>query len=192
MKLFFKNLIALFSLSLLVACGGGNDGGTFSFSDVTRGTSYSCPTQAALDVCAAGDCAQCTCTLGCSDPTVANAKIKVTMSTTTLTVNQPGTLTLDLSNAESTSQTVVFTLNYPAGPVSYSATDFSGSCTASSLSIGGLEISATVTVPANTDSCTFAVQKQFTQAANPVSFTLTNLDNVELDGSVPSLTVTAQ
>jgi hypothetical protein len=55
--------------------------------------------------------------------------------------------------------------------------------------LGGQSFVATVVVPANTAACTFEVQKRFTAAASPVQFTLTGLDKVELEGSLPSVTV---
>jgi len=140
-------------------------------------------------VCRAGDCSQCACTVGCS-ANAAKAKLTVTMAPATLAVEQAGALTLSLGNSEAVNQTVKFTLNYPAGGVGYSAFSFSTPCTTPALSVGGQSFIATVVVPANTTACTFEVQKQFTAAASPVLFTLSDLDKVELQGSLPSVTVT--
>ena len=174
----------------MTACGGG--GGDSSNFTVTRnweGTTYSCPSLSTYDVCRAGDCSQCTCTVGCS-ANAAKAKLKVTLTPATLAVDQPGTLTLALGNSAAVNQTVSFTLNYPAGGVGYSAFSFSAPCTTPALSVGGQSLIATVVVPANTTACTFEAQKRFAAAASPVQFTLTGLEKVELDGSLPNVTVT--
>ena len=174
----------------MTACGGG--GGDSSNFTVTRnweGTTYSCPSQSTYDVCRAGDCSQCTCTVGCS-ANAAKAKLKITLTPATLAVDQPGTLTLALGNSAAVNQTVSFTLNYPAGGVGYSAFSFSAPCTTPALSVGGQSLIATVVVPANTTACTFEAQKRFAAAASPVQFTLTGLDKVELEGSLPNVTVT--
>ncbi len=190
MNLNFKPMLVLALASLLAACGGG--GGSSSTFNVTRnweGTTYSCPSQSSYDVCRAGDCSQCTCTAGCS-ANAAKAKLKVTLAPAALAVDQPGTLTLALGNLAAVSQTVSFTLNYPAGGVGYSAFSFSAPCTTSALNVGGQSFTATVVVPANTTACTFEAQKRFTAPASPVQFTLTGLDKVELEGGLPSVTVT--
>lgn len=190
MNLNFKPILVLALTSLLAACGGG--GGSSSTFTVTRnweGTTYSCPSQSSYDVCRAGDCSQCTCTVGCSAAAV-KAKLRVSMTPATLAVEQPGALTLTLGNSAAVNQTVSFTLNYPAGAVSSTGFAFSSPCTTSSLNAGGQSFIATVVVPANTSACTFEVQKRFTAAASPVQFSLTGLDKVELEGSLPSVTVT--
>jgi hypothetical protein len=191
MSLNFKPMLVLALASLLVACGGGGgDGGsTYTVTRNWEGTTYSCPSQSIYDVCRAGDCSQCTCTVGC-DASAAKAKLKVTLTPATLAVGQPGTLTLALGNSAAVNQTVSFTLNYPAGGVGYSAFSFSAPCTTPALNVGGQSFIATVVVPANTTACTFEAQKQFTAAASPVQFTLTGLDKVELEGSLPNVTVT--
>jgi hypothetical protein len=190
MNLNFHRILGLALISLLTACGGGGGGSSSTFT-VTRsweGTTYSCPSKASYDVCTAGDCSQCTCTVGCS-ANAAKARLKVTLTPATLAVDQPGTLTLALGNSAAVNQTVSFTLNYPAGGVGYSAVSFSAPCTTPTLNVGGQSFVATVVVPANTTACTFEVQKRFTAAASPVQFTLTGLDKVELEGSLPSVTV---
>jgi hypothetical protein len=193
MNLYFNRIFGLTLVSLLTACGGGGGGGGDSSNfTVTRnweGTTYSCASQSSYDVCRAGDCSQCTCTVGCS-ANAAKAKLTVTMAPATLAVEQAGALTVSLGNSEAVNQTVKFTLNYPAGGVGYSAFSFSTPCTTPALSVGGQSFIATVVVPANTTACTFEVQKQFTAAASPVLFTLSDLDKVELQGSLPSVTVT--
>jgi hypothetical protein len=189
MSLNFKPMLVLALASLLVACGGGGGGSTYTVTRNWEGTTYSCPSQSIYDVCRAGDCSQCTCTVGC-DASAAKAKLKVTLTPATLAVDQPGTLTLALGNSAAVNQTVSFTLNYPAGGVGYSAFSFSAPCTTPALNVGGQSFIATVVVPANTTACTFEAQKQFTAAASPVQFTLTGLDKVELDGRLPNVTVT--
>jgi hypothetical protein len=114
----------------------------------------------------------------------------VTLTPATLAVEQPGTLTLALGNAAAVNQTVSFTLNYPMGQVGYNTFSFSAPCTTPVLSAGGQSFNATVVVPANTNSCTFEMQKRFTTAASPVQLTLTGLNKVELEGSLPNVTVT--
>ena len=189
MNRYLKTLFALVALTILAACGGG-DSSSFTVNRSWEGTNYSCPTQATFDVCRAGDCAQCTCTMGCS-ANAAKVKLKVTLALATLAVDQPGTLTLALGNSAAVNQTVSFTLNYPVGQVSYSTLSFSAPCTTPVLSVAGQSFNATVVVPANTSSCTFEVQKRFTTAASPVQLTLIDLDKVELEGSLPSVTVTS-
>jgi hypothetical protein len=189
MNRYLKTLFVLVTFTVLAGCGGGGDGSSFTVNRSWEGTTYSCPTQATFDVCRAGDCAQCTCTVGCT-ANVAKAKLKVTLEPATLAVDQPGTLTLALGNSATVNQTVSFTLNYPMGQVSYSTMSFSAPCTTPVLSVGGQNLTATVVVPANTNSCTFEVQKRFTTAASPVQLILTGLDKVELDGSLPNITVT--
>lgn len=188
----FKFILCVAMVSYLSACGGGGGGGSTSTYTVTRnweGTTYSCPSQSSYDVCRAGDCSQCTCTVGCS-ATAVKAKLKVTMTPATLAVEQPGALTLALGNSAAVNQTVSFALNYPAGGVGYSTFSFSAPCTTNSLNVGGQSFIATVVVPANTTACTFDVQKRFSAAASPVQFSLSGLDKVELEGSLPSVTVT--
>lgn len=175
---------------LLSACGGG--GGDSSSFTVTRslgGTTHSCPTQAAFDACSTGDCGQCTCTVGC-DPNAPKVKLAVTMAPNTLAIDQPGTLSFGLSNSGAVSQAVKFTLNYPMGQVGYNVIAFSSPCITYALNVGGQSFVTTVIVPANTTSCSFEMQKRFTAAASPVLWTLTDLSKVELQGSLPSVTVT--
>ena len=189
-----KNIFKIFSyliFILLAACGGGGSGGNSSSFIVTstlEGTTYSCPTQATYDACRAGSCSQCTCTVGC-DPNAPKARLAVTMTPTTLPVDEPGNLGLSLSSSASVSQTVSFALKYPSGGVGYSAFSFTAPCTTTSLSVGGLSFNATVVVPANTTGCTFDFQKQFSATASPVVFELTNLDKVELLGTLPVVSV---
>jgi hypothetical protein len=192
MKQASKFLFATALTALLAACGGGSssESSTFTVTRTWEGTTYSCPTQSAYDICRAGSCGQCTCTVGC-DASAPMALLAVQMTPQALTVEEPGALRLQLSNGAGVNQTVAFTLNYPAGEVSSSGFAFSAPCTTSALSVGGQSLAATVVVPANTASCTFEVQKRFAQAANPVVFTLSGLDKVELDGALPSVTVTA-
>ena len=186
-----KTLLALITVTVLSACGGGGGGETSTFT-VTRSldsTTYSCPTQATFDVCRAGDCGQCTCTVGC-DANAPKVKLAVSMSPTTLAVDQQSTLHVQLSSNATVYQTARFTLNYAAGGVQYSAAAFSAPCTTLSLSVGGQSIVASILVPANTASCTFTVQKAFASSASPAVMSMSGLDKVELDGSLPSVTVT--
>ena len=111
------------------------------------------------------------------------------MTPASLAVDQEGDLRMSLSSSATVSQTASFTLKYPAGGVGYSAVTFSSPCTTPSLSVGGQSFIATVVVPANTSSCTFDLRKQFSAVANPVLFELTNLNKVELQGTLPSVTV---
>lgn len=185
-----KTLLTLITATVLAACGGGGgDSSTFTFTRSLEGTTHSCPSQAALDVCRAGDCGQCTCTVGC-DANAPKVKLAVTMSPTTLAVEEQGTLTLALSSAAAVSQTARFTLNTAAGGAQYSAVAFTEPCITTSLSVGGQSIVASVIVPANTASCTFTMQKAFISAASPAALSLSGLDKVELDGALPSVTVT--
>lgn len=187
MKKRFKTLSCM-CVIFLAACGGGGDSSSFTVTRTSEGTTYSCPTQATFDVCRTGNCAQCTCTIGC-DANAAKVKLALTMTPASLKVDQAGDLRISLSSSAAVSQTASFTLRYPAGGVGYSAFSFSAPCTTSSLSVGGQSFIATVVVPANTSSCTFNVSKQFAAVANPVVFELTDLDKVELQGSLPSVTV---
>jgi hypothetical protein len=189
MKNLFQKLSCL-CVIFLAACGGGGNSSTFTVTRAWEGTTYSCPTQATYDVCRAGSCAQCTCTVGC-DANAPKAKLTVTMAPAALTVDQAGALSMSLSNAASVSQTVAFQLNYPAGGVGYNSFSFSAPCTTPALSVGGQSFTATVVVPPNTLVCSFDVQKSFVAPANPVAFSLSNLDKVELQGSLPNVTVTA-
>lgn len=187
-----KNLISLIlSTLILAACGGGGAVSNFTVTHTWDGTTYSCPTQTAYDQCGADSCAACTCTVGC-DASAPNAKLKITMTPSTLLVNQQGSLTLQLSNAASVKQTVKFNLVTPAGGVGYSTTvPFSGGCNTLSHSIGSKSITATVVVPANTVlPCEFVLRKSFTTAANPVVFSLEGLEKLELNGTLPVVTVT--
>ena len=186
-----KNLFTTFSclcVLLLAACGGGSDSSTFTVTNTLEGTTYSCPTQATYDVCRAGSCSQCSCTIGC-DAKAPKVKLAVTMTPASLAVDQEGDLRMSLSSAATVSQTASFMLKYPAGGVGYSAVSFSPPCTTPSLSVGGQSFIATVVVPVNTSSCTFDLRKQFSAVANPVLFELTNLNKVELQGTLPSVTV---
>jgi hypothetical protein len=187
MKNLFKTFACLCVL-FLAACGGGSSSSTFTVTNTLEGSTYSCPTQATFDVCRAGSCSQCTCTIGC-DANAPKVKLAVTMTPASLAVDQEGDLRMSLSSSAAVSQTASFTLKYPAGGVGYSAFTFSSPCTTTSLSVGGQSFIATVVVPANTPSCTFNVRKQFSAAANPVVFELTNLNKVELQGVLPSVNV---
>lgn len=190
MTFYFRPMLSLALASLLVACGGGGGGtSTYTVNRSWEGTTYSCSNQSTYDVCRAGDCSQCTCTVGCS-ANAAKAKMTVTMAPAALTLDQAAALTLSLGNSDAVNQTVKFTLNYPAGGVGYSAFSFSAPCTTPALSVAGQSFVATVVVPANTKACSFEVQKRFTATANPVLFTLSDLDKVELQGSLPNVTVT--
>ncbi len=185
-----KNLFKTFSclcVLLLAACGGGSSS-TFTVTNTLEGTTYSCPTQATYDVCRAGSCSQCSCTIGC-DANAPKVKLAVTMTPASLAVDKEGDLRISLSSSATVSQTASFMLKYPAGGVGYSAVSFSPPCTTPSLSVGGQSFIATVVVPANTSSCTFDLRKQFSAAASPVVFELTNLNKVELQGALPSVTV---
>jgi len=117
-------------------------------------------------------------------------KLAVSMSPTTLAVGQQGTLTLRLSSNAKVNQTARFTLNYPAGRVQSNAFAFLAPCTSPSLSMGAQSFVASVVVPANTASCTFTVQKVFDSSASSAVMSLSDLDKVELDGALPSVTVT--
>lgn len=185
-----SKILSCLCVIFLAACGGGSGGDSSSFIVIRplEGTTYSCPTQATFDVCRTGNCAQCTCTIGC-DANAPKVKLAVAMTPATLPVDQAGDLRISLSSSAAVSQTASFTLRYPAGGVGYSALSFSAPCTTTSLTVGGQSFIATVVVPANTSSCTFNVSKQFAGVANPVVFELTNLDKVELQGSLPSVTV---
>ena len=187
MKNILKSL-SLFVIILLSACGGGDDRASFIVTRTPDGKSFNCPSQSAFDICRAGSCSQCKCFDGCSS-SAPQAKLAVTMSPTTLAVDQPGDLRLRLSSAAASSQTVSFTLRYPLGGVNQSAVAFSSPCTTPTLSVGTQSIVAVVVVPANTASCTFELRKQFSAAANPVSFELTNLSLVELEGALPNVIV---
>jgi len=190
MKNFFKTFSYL-CVIFLAACGGGG-GSDSSLFNVTRsweGTTYSCPNQATYDVCRAGDCSQCTCTIGC-DANAPKAQLTVAMTPAALTVDQAGALLLNLSNPASVNQTVSFNLSYPVGQVGYNTLSFTAPCITTALSVGGQSFTATVVVPANTVGCNFAVQKRFEAPASPVAFSLSNLDKVELQGSLPNVTVT--
>lgn len=187
---FLKTLSCLIVIFLAACGGGGGDSSSFTVTRSWEGTTYSCPTQATYDVCRAGSCTQCTCTIGC-DASAPKAKLAVTMVPAALAVEQAGTLRLSLSNAASVNQTVSFKLGYPAGGVGYSALSFSAPCTTPALSVGGQSFTATVVVPANTLTCSFEVQKSFNAPVSPVVFALSDLDKVELQGSLPYVTVTA-
>jgi hypothetical protein len=155
MSLNFKPMLVLALASLLVACGGGGGDGSSTYT-VTRnweGTTYSCPSQSIYDVCRAGDCSQCTCTVGC-DASAAKAKLKVTLTPATLAVDQPGTLTLALGNSAAVNQTVSFTLNFLAGGLGYGAFSFSVPCTTPALNAGVKNFIATVVVQAHATACT--------------------------------------
>jgi len=67
---------------------------------------------------------------------------------------------------------------------------FTTPCITTSLNVGGQSIVASVVVPANTASCMFTLQKAFAYAASPAAMSLSDLDKVELDGALPSVTVT--
>jgi len=188
MNSYLKTLFALATLTLLAACGGGGDGSSFTVNRSWEGTTYSCPTQATFDVCRGGDCAQCTCTVGC-DANAPKVKLAVSMSPSTLPINQPGTLNLTLNNTARVNQTVRFTLNTPAGQVFNSAGWFSSPCDTLDLNLGSQSVVAAVMVPASS-SCSMDLQKRFTSTASPAAISLSDLDKVELDGALPSVTVT--
>ena len=189
MKLVLKALSCL-SITFLVACGGGgSDSTAYTVTSSSEGTSYSCPTKAKYDACTAGSCTQCTCISGC-DVNAPKAKLKVAMAPTALTLDQPAALSFTLSNDASVNQTVAFSLSYPAGTVTSSAVAFSSPCITSSLSVGAQKVAATVTIPAKTLTCTFEVKKRFSEVANPVLFSLSNLDKLELEGLLPIVSVT--
>lgn len=185
-----KILSALALAAVLTACGGGGDGGSFTVIRTWEGTTYSCPTQAAFNVCRAGDCGQCTCTVGC-DPNAPKVKLAVSMLPSTLPVNQPGALKLSLSNSASVNQTVRFTLNTAAGQVfnPLPAGWFSKPCDQLELQLGSESVVAAVMVPSNA-SCSVELQKRFVSPANPAVMSLSGLDKVELDGTLPSVVVT--
>jgi hypothetical protein len=183
-----KTLFVLVTFTVLASCGGGGDGSSFTVNRTWEGTTYSCPTQTAFDVCRAGNCVQCTCTVGC-DANAPKVKLAVSMSPSTLPVNQPGTLRLGLSNTANVNQTVRFTLNTPAGPVFNSAGWFSTPCDQLDLNLGSQSVVAVVMVPASS-SCSMDLQKRFTAPASPAAMSLIDLDTVELDGGLPSVTVT--
>jgi hypothetical protein len=188
MSRYLKALFALVTLTLLAACGGGGDGNSFTVNRTWEGTTYSCPTQATFDVCRAGNCTQCTCTVGC-DTNAPKVKLAVSMSPSTLPVNQPGTLRLALRNTATVNQTVRFTLNSPAGPVFNCSGWFSTPCDQLELNLGSQSVVAAVMVPANS-SCSMDLQKRFTAPASSAAMSLSDLDKVELDGALPSVTVT--
>jgi hypothetical protein len=188
MSRYLKALLALVTLTLLAACGGGGDGSSFTVNRTWEGTTYSCPTQAKFDVCRAGDCAQCTCTVGC-DANAPKVKLAVSMSPSTLPVNQPGTLRFVLNNTAKVNQTIRFTLNTPAGLVFNSAGWFSTPCDQLDLNLGSQSVVAAVMVPANS-SCSMDLQKRFTAPASPAAMSLSDLEKIELDGALPSVTVT--
>jgi hypothetical protein len=184
-----KNILKSLSLLVIIflsACGGRVDG--VVVGRTPDGKLFRCLSQSDVDICRAGSCSQCICFDGCSS-SAPQAKLAVTMSPATLAVDEPGDLRLRLSSAAASSQTVSFTLRYPQGGVSQSAVAFSSPCTTPTLSVGAQSIVAVVVVPANTASCTFELRKQFSAAANPVSFELTNLSLVELEGALPNVTV---
>lgn len=190
MRPYLKTLFTFIAVTLLAACGGGGaDTSTFTVTRSLEGTTYSCPTQATFDVCRAGECGQCTCTIGC-DANAPKVKLAVSMSPTTLAVDQESTLTLRLSSNATVSQTARFTLNYADGGAQYGAVAFTAPCITTSMNVGGQSIVASVLVPANTSSCTFTVQKRFTSPASPATLSLSSLEKVELDGSLPNVTVT--
>ena len=189
MSRYLKTLLALVTATVLAACGGGGDTGTFTVTRSLESTTYSCPTQATFDVCRASDCGQCTCTIGC-DANAPKVKLAVSMSPTTLAVDQESTLTLRLSSNATVKQTARFTLNYADGGAQYSALAFTAPCITTSLSVGGQSIVASVLVPANTASCTFTIKKRFTSPASPATISLSSLEKVELDGALPNVTVT--
>lgn len=193
-----KNLITLaLSTLFLAACGGGGGGVETNFT-ITRnwdGTTYSCPTQSAYDQCKADVCTQCTCTVGC-EVGAAKVKLKVSMTPSTLKVNQQGDLTLQLSNSASVKQTIKFSLATPSGGVGYTTNfgnaPFSAGCNTLDQSLGGKAVGFRVVVPASNTAnpCVLTLRKSFTEPANPVVFSLEGLDRVELDGSLPLVTVT--
>ncbi len=191
----FKILSTLiFSVLLVSACGGGGGGDStdkvFTVGN-SDGTKYSCSTQATYDQCIAGSCNLCTCTVGC-DTTGTLVKLGVTMTPTTLKLNEQADLTLTLTNKAAVAQTVKFKLLTATGPAGYNlAVPFSNGCKTTSQIIGGNSISATVVVPANNVvlPCEFKLKKSFTVTGSPVAFTLEGLDKLELDGSLPVVNV---
>lgn len=161
-----KLMLLSIPLVLSLAACGGSDGGSTSTSTSDSG--------------------------GVST-TVAKAKLSVTMPVTTLKAGASSQLTLKLTNSTTTAQTVSFTLGTPTGGVSYNAVSFSAPCNSQQLllSVGGSKISNKLIVPANTTSgCQLIFTKTFDAAANPAVFTLVDLENVELEGSLPAPVVT--
>jgi hypothetical protein len=55
--------------------------------------------------------------------------------------------------------------------------------------VGGKSIAASVLVPANTASCTFTAQKRFTSLVSQAALSLSGLEKIELDGSLPNVSV---
>ena len=200
----FKTLTTLIlSTLMLVACGGGGGGNdssdnntntntqnVFTFNNNTDGTSFSCPSKATLDQCTAGSCGQCTCTKGCTSTKV---KLSVILADTNLKLNQQTDLTLKLDNKADVVQTAKFKLLTPTGPAGYSlSVPFSNGCKTLSQTIGGNTIAATVVVPASNSvlPCEFKLRKTFTVTGSALTFTLEDLDKVELEGSLPVVNVT--
>lgn len=182
--------IATALTALLAACGGGgSESSSFTVTRTWEGTTYSCPTQSAYDVCSAGNCGQCTCTVGC-DASAPKVKLAVSMTPGTVPVNQPGVLRLALNNTATVNQSVRFTLNTPAGQVFNSAGWFTSPCSTLELNLGGQSVAATVMVPASS-SCSMDLQKRFSEVAGSAAFSLSGLDKVVLDGALPTVAVTA-
>jgi hypothetical protein len=57
------------------------------------------------------------------------------------------------------------------------------------LNLGSQSVVAAVMVPANS-SCSMDLQKRFTAPASPAAMSLSDLEKIELDGALPSVTVT--
>lgn len=180
-----------FAAVVLVGCGGGGGGGSKSFTveNTATGTTHSCPAEAAFNACSTGDCGQCTCTVGC-DANAPLVTLAVTMAPGSLEVGQDGDLTLKVNNPASVSQVVEFELNMPAGTLTSFGIGFNGVCGNLSFTTGASGIKARTIVPSGA-TCEYRAGKRFVAAAAPVGFTLTGLTRIALQGSLPSVTVTA-
>ena len=195
---FSSNFILIFFTVLflfLTGCGAG-DSSSFS-STISNGiSSYSCPSQSALDSCSSSrgnNCSQCTCTSGCLDPNAPKVKLKIISSTSSLSVGEALQLTLQLSNPANSTQTIGFTLNYPEGEATFNGMPFNSDKCESLLAKMGTSFNSKVQVAANTNTaCETKITKKFIAAGNPVKIEVIDLtSNLELDGPLPTIVVSS-
>jgi len=194
---FSSNFILIFFSVLflfLTGCGGG-ESNSFSSSYSNGISSYSCPSQSALDSCSSSrgnNCSQCTCTSGCLDPNAPKVKLKISSSNTSLSVSDEAQLTLQLNNPANSTQTIGFTLKYPEGETTFPGVPFSDNGCESLLAEMGASFKSKVKVPANT-TCKTIINKKFAAAGNPVKIEVIDLtSNLELDGALPTIVVSSK
>lgn len=191
-----RSLALMLTALALAACGGGggSEESNFTITRTLNGftTSYSCPSQTSFDACRADSCSACTCVSGCSNSTnTPLARLLVTATPTDLPAGQSAAVVVTMRNPAAVPQTVAYRLDWPTGPVSYSAVGFSAGCTALSSQIGSTGLSVQALIDANTTACTWTFQKTPVAVGANQAFSLSNLSRIEVEGSLPALNVSA-